>query len=179
LKLHIQFNLKPKYNHMKKSLFLPLSLMLVMLGFFHTSSAQEDTMKMMEPIVIYAKSNVNKAVTDAFEKKFKDAMDPQWYRMNKNYLVTFITGDMKNNALFKKNGRMVYHIRFGNESNLPEEIKQQVMAGYPDYNVTRAVNVKMDNRDLWVVNLESLKKWIIVRVEDGQMDEVENYNKAR
>jgi hypothetical protein len=53
------------------------------------------------------------------------------------------------------------------------------MAGYPDYNVTRAVNVKMDNRDLWVVNLESLKKWIIVRVEDGQMDEVENYNKAR
>jgi hypothetical protein len=23
-----------------------------------------------------------------------------------------------------------------------------------------------------------LKKWIIVRVEEGQMDEVENYNKA-
>ena len=106
-------------------------------------------------------------------------MDPQWYRLNKNYLVTFITGDMKNNALFKKNGRMVYHIRFGTESNLPEEIKQQVMSGYPDYNITRAVNVKLDNRDLWVVNLEGMKKWIIVRVEEGQMDEVENYNKTK
>jgi hypothetical protein len=163
---------------MKKRLFLPISLALFISGFYHTSYAQQDSMKMMEPIVIYAKSNVNKAVTDAFEKKFKDAMDPQWYRMNKNYLVTFITGDMKNNALFKKNGRMVYHIRFGNETNLPEEIKNQVMTGYPDYNITRAVNVKMDNRDLWVVNLEGLKKWIIVRVEEGQMDEVENYNKA-
>jgi hypothetical protein len=30
-----------------------------------------------------------------------------------------------------------------------------------------------------MVNLEGLKKWIIVRVEDQQMDEVENYNKAR
>ncbi len=164
---------------MKKTILLPLSIVMVMLGFSQSSSAQQDTMKMLEPIIIYAKSNVNKAVTDAFEKKFKDAMDPQWYRLNKNYLVTFITGDMKNNALFKKNGRMVYHIRFGTESNLPEEIKQQVMSGYPDYNITRAVNVKMDNRDLWVVNLEGMKKWIIVRVEDGQMDEVENYNKTK
>jgi di/tricarboxylate transporter len=68
---------------MKKTLFLPLGLALVLSVLFHVTYAQEDTMKMMEPIVIYAKSNVNKTVTDAFEKKFKDAMDPQWYRMNK------------------------------------------------------------------------------------------------
>jgi hypothetical protein len=30
-----------------------------------------------------------------------------------------------------------------------------------------------------VVNLEGMKKWIIVRVEEGQMDEVENYNKTK
>lgn len=135
-------------------------------------------MNTLRPVVIYAKSNVNKAVTDAFEKKFKDAMDPQWFRMNKNYLVTFITGDMKNNALFKKNGKLIYHIRFGKENNLPVDIKKQVQDSYPDYNITRAVNVRINDRDVWVVNLEGLKKWIIVRAEEGELNEVESYAKG-
>ncbi|HEU0111225.1 MAG TPA: hypothetical protein VFQ73_10135 [Flavisolibacter sp.] len=163
---------------MKKITIIQLAVSLLCAGYIQTAVAQVDTMKTLEPVVIYAKSNVNKAVTDAFDKHFKDAMDPQWFRMNKDFLVTFITGDMKNNALFRKNGKMVYHVSYGQDHNLPDELKTQVQNGYPDYNITRVVNVKMDNRDVWVVNLEGLKKWIIVRMEDGELEEVENYDKA-
>ena len=95
---------------MKKILFLGFTVSLLVAGSVQKVFAQDDTMRTMEPVVIYAKSNVNKAVTDAFDKMFKDAMDPQWFRMNKNFLVTFITTDtMKNNALFKQNGKLIPH----------------------------------------------------------------------
>jgi hypothetical protein len=105
-------------------------------------------------------------------------MDPQWFKMNKNYLVSFIMGDTKNNALFKKNGKMVYHISYGNEGNLPEDVKKQVHNAYEEYNITRAVNVKGGSRDIWVVNLEGMKRWVIVSIEDGELVEIENYEKA-
>ncbi|MGZ3838130.1 MAG: hypothetical protein ACXVMS_09270 [Flavisolibacter sp.] len=163
---------------MKKNLLLSGAMSLLLLGSVLSCLGQEDSMKTLPPVVIYAKSNVDKAVRESFDKQFKDAMNQQWFRMNKDYLVTFITEDMKNNALFKKNGKLIYHIRFGQESNLPPDIKKQVQEAYTDYNITRAVNVKYNNRDLWVVNLEGLKKYIIVRVEDGELQEVENYDKA-
>ena len=42
----------------------------------------------------------------------------------------------------------------------------------------QAINVKEDNRDIWVVNLEDDKKLIIARVEDDGLEEVGNYNKS-
>lgn len=164
---------------MKKNLFLRLAISLLFVGSMFTCFSQEDSMKTLPPVIIYAKSNVNKTVTDAFEKNFKDAINAQWYRMDKDFLVTFITGDMKNNALFKKNGKLIYHISFGQENNLPADIKKQVQEAYAEYNITRAVNVKFNNRNLWVVNLEGLKKYITVRVEDGELQEVENFDKAK
>jgi hypothetical protein len=146
-------------------------------GFTNLAVAQ-DTMYTLPPVVIITKTNVNKAVNDAFTKEFKDAMDPVWYRMNKDYLVNFITTDMKNSALFKKNGRLVYHIRYGHQNNLPEDVLAKVQQAYADYNITNAVNVRENNRDIWVVNLEGLKKLIVVLVEEGELEEVGNYNKS-
>lgn len=163
---------------MKKRLLLHAALCLFMAGAFITVHAQEDSMKSLPPVVIYSKSNVDKAVTEAFNRQFKDAMDPQWYKMNKNFLVTFIEGDMKNNALFKANGRLIYNVKYGNETNLPEDIKKQIHDAYADYNITRAVNVLINDRNVWVVNLEGLKKWLVVRSENGELEEVENYNKG-
>jgi hypothetical protein len=163
---------------MKNGLFPRVVLGFLLASSVNSAFSQEDSMKAMEPVVIYTKTNVNKEVTDAFDKQFKDAMDPQWFKMNKNYLVSFIMGDTKNNALFKKNGKMIYHISYGNESNLPEDVKKQVHNAYEEYNITRAVNIKGGSRDIWVVNLEGMKRWVIVSIEDGELVEVENYEKA-
>jgi hypothetical protein len=158
-------------------------LLLVAAGFFagsltNTLYSQVDTMRTLPPVIIYAKSNVTEAVTAAFEKRFKNASDERWFKIDKNFLVSFITGDLKNNALFKQNGRMVYHIAFGNEKNLPQVIKDQVMGEYADYNITTAAEVHIGNRDVWVINLEGMKKYVTVRVEDGELQEVQTFTKA-
>ncbi|MGE5521555.1 MAG: hypothetical protein ACM3VS_16640 [Candidatus Dadabacteria bacterium] len=159
-------------------LLLYFTVIAILSCYIKVSYAQEDTMKSLPAVVIHSRSNVEKAVTSAFDKRFRDAMDAQWYKMNKNYLVTFIATDMKNSALFKQNGRLIYHVSYGTEQHLPVSVKKQVQDSYRDYNVTRAVNVKMNDRDVWMVNLEGTKRYLIVAVEDGELIEMETVKKA-
>lgn len=141
-----------------------------------SSLAQEVTP--LPPVTVTASSNVSKKVNTAFKSSFPDALKARWYKMNKNYLVHFIQSDMQNKALFQKNGYIIYHISYGFENNLPDDVRKIVKSNYVDYNITRAVNVKQDNRDIWVVNLETDKKLILVRVEEGALEEVANYEKS-
>ncbi len=41
-----------------------------------------------------------------------------------------------------------------------------------------AIKVEVDNREIWVVNMEDKKNLITVRVEDGEMEEVKNLQKS-
>lgn len=163
---------------MTKNLKIGLVVTLSLVGIGIQVNAQEDTMKTLPPVVISTSSNINKTVEKAFNENFKDAMDPKWLKMNENYFVTFISGDVKNNVLFRKNGRIIYHMQFGTEKNLPDDVRQQIQAVYADYEITRAVLVKVEDRSIWVVNLEGLKKLVIVSVENGELSEAKSYTKS-
>ena len=54
-----------------------------------------------------------------------------------------------------------------------------VRDAYQDFNITRAVNVKSAGRDIWVVNLEGMRNYVIVRVEDEELEEVRRMDKSR
>jgi hypothetical protein len=86
--------------------------------------------------------------------------------------------DMKHNALFKKNGYLKYDIGFGKEENLPETIKKMVIDAYEDFKILNATNVKSAGRDIWVLNLEGKTNYVIVRIEEDELEEVKRYNKA-
>jgi len=140
-----------------------------------SSFAQE---KMLPPVTVTAKSNVSKAVTKSFEESFKDATNTQWYKVNRRYLADFMMKDQQNRALFQKNGAIIYHLTYGFENNLPDDVRKLVKSNYVDYNITRAINVHQENRNIWVINIEDNKKIILVRVEEGALEEVGNYDKS-
>src|SRR3954462_3679790 len=163
---------------MKRFSFLKLCGGLFLLLIAGSVQAQQNGIKTLPNVTVTSTATVNQKVSDAFNASFKDAVSPTWYRLNKDYLVEFITGDMNNRALFKKNGSLVYQISYGHENNLPKDIRRLIKSNYVDYNIKQAINVKEDNRDIWVVNLEDDKKLIIARVEDDALEEVGNYNKS-
>jgi hypothetical protein len=139
---------------------------------------EKDSVKMLPPVTITPASNVEQSVTKAFHDNFKNATNAKWYDIDKNYLVKFISDDMQNNVLFKKNGSMVYHISYGYEKNLEADVKEMVKYSYPNYEITRAIKVRMENRDVWVLNLEGTKRLILVAVEEGQLSEIKNFAKS-
>jgi hypothetical protein len=142
------------------------------------SSAQDQGIKTLPSITVTSGTNVTQKVNSAFQKTFKDAQEAKWYKLNKNYLVEFLTKDQKNKALFRKNGYLIYHIAYGHENNLPEDIRKTVKSNYVDYDITSAINVKEDQRDIWVVSLEDKTKLVVVKVEEGALEEVNNLQKT-
>ncbi len=142
--------------------------------------AQKKGMTTLPDVTVTSTSNVSEKVAKVFNAMFKDAQNVQWTKLNKNFLAQFITADLKNRVLFHKNGEIVYHIKYGHENNLPQEIRRIVKSqySYVDFNITSAINVLQDRRNIWVVNLEDNKKYVIVRFEDGELEEVSNLNKS-
>ena len=159
---------------MKKNIILLLSLFL---GSW-ASAQVKDSAKMLEPVVVTPTSNVNKEVTKSFDKSFKNAVHVKWYEMDKDYLVKFIQGDMNNNAYFKQNGKLVYHISYGYESNLSPDMQHMIKGSYPDYKISRAIHVKAQGRDIWVINLEGTTRWVMVGIEEGNLEEIKNFEKG-
>src|SRR4051812_15627067 len=161
-----------------KTILNRTGLFLVALFILNFLEAQEEGMKKLPDVTVTSTTNVSKKVSDIFKTTFPDAVNPQWSRLNKDYLVEFITADLNNRVLFHKNGSIVYHIKYGGEKNLPKEVRRLVKSNYVDYNIIKAINVQEDQRDIWVVNIEDNQKFVIVRVEGGELEEVSNLNKS-
>jgi hypothetical protein len=169
-----------KTNHQKNSIMKMKKILsggafLLILFGGPAAFCQEKT---LPPLTVTAKSNITKAVRESFQKVFPDAENEQWSKENKNFLVKFISEQQKNHALFSKSGYLIYHITYGTEANMPEDLRKKVQSTYQPYSITRVAHVRQSERDIWVVNLETDKKLILARVEEGEVEEVGNYNKT-
>ena len=141
-------------------------------------SQEKDSIVTLPTVTVTSATRVSAELNKAFRKEFPDAQNLQWYKLTKNYLAKFIQDDMQHNSLFAKNGKLQYDISFGYENNLPEAIRTQVQSAYTEYKITRAVRVTQSGREIWVVNLEGLKNYLVVRHEDGELQEVQRLNKS-
>ena len=159
---------------MTKHIILPALAFILFIG---RPTAQEKVVTLPEVSVTsiaLVAPNVNKA----FKKAFPDAEDLNWYKYDREYLAKFIIKDMNHNTLYRQNGVMKYDISYGYQHNLPEKIKDMVTGVYDNYKIIRAINIKVTERNIWVIKLEGMKKYLTVRVENEEMDEVESFSKA-
>lgn len=156
---------------MKKIIFSLFSFILCLM----VSSASAQIV--LPEVTITRLQSVPEKVDEAFQSSFKQAQEPEWYMANKNFLVKFINNDMKNSALFRKNGQLVYNIAYGYEKDLPENVSDLVKQKYKGYNIVVAFNVKQEGRNIWVVNLENDKNIVMARIEEGVLDEASRTRK--
>ncbi len=156
--------------------------LLLLIIFSHISYSQDtSTITTLPSVTVTSKTttaNVSEKVSKAFKAAFKDAEDPKWFKLNKDFLVNFIMNQQENSALFRKNGFMIYHLALGGEKSLPSDVRKIIKPNYYDYNITKVVKVSEADRNIWVVNLEDAKSFVIVRVENGELEEVQNLKKG-
>jgi len=157
-----------------KSIFKIAAAMLVFF-FAQNSFAQVARVDTLNEVVIKSTSLVNKAVSNAFKKEFKNPINPRWYKMDQNYLVMFFAKEQKNNVLYKNNGALVYHITYMNGNGLPKEVEGIVNSKYPDYSILTTFRIEQDARIIWVVNLKVANDFVLARVEDDQLEEIQRF----
>ncbi|HYK75875.1 MAG TPA: hypothetical protein VEV16_02775 [Daejeonella sp.] len=162
-----------------KKLIIPLLLsgLILTTGGVKSASAQ---IRLKEVTVTGASSSmeISKKVSDSFSRLFKDVLAPQWLEVNKRFIVNFIQNDQKNKAVFTKVGTLVYHLIYGNEEQMPKSVRDLVKSRYYDYAITSAINVKAQENDVWIVNVEDATQIMVLRIEDGAMTVIQKITKA-
>jgi len=115
-------------------------------------------------------------VQHSFANYFKDATDASWDMVGKEFLISFNKGGMHTRALFSKNGSLLYALHYGSEKDLPKSIDQQVKSTYYDYQITSDTQVNINKHNLWIVNLKDNTDYITLRVEDSEMEIMQQYH---
>ena len=161
---------------MKKNILI---IVLVMISVQNMLKAQDrEKVVNLPEIRITSIALAAPKVSDAFKKAFPDAENLSWYNYDREYLAKFFEKDMDHNALFKRNGYMKYDISYGYEKHVPEETKKLVTDTYDNYNIIRTINIKAEGRNIWIVKMEGIKKYVTVRIENNEIDEVESFYKT-
>ena len=169
---------------MKKKVYYnsiaPKVTLVIITFFLHIAllGQDKDSVVTLPEIRVTSTSSVTQKVANAFEKAFPGAQNLKWYKMDKDYLAKFILKEMDHSTLYKQNGYMVYDISYGFQRHLPKELEQMVIRNYNNYRIFRAINVRFQGRDVWVVKLEGMKKYLTVRIEDNEIEEVEEFEKS-
>ncbi|MBS1532261.1 MAG: hypothetical protein JSU01_18310 [Bacteroidetes bacterium] len=154
---------------MKTKKFYKVGILLICMLTARVSFAQ---IIELPPVIITAKSVVSTKVTDAFKSKFKDAVAPRWYVLDKNYLVKFIMEDQKNSALYGKDGKLIYHLAYGGEKNLPKDYLDMVNNAYPGCKIVTAVRAEQNKRTVWLINVEYKKYYVLTKIESDELEEI-------
>jgi hypothetical protein len=119
----------------------------------------------------------NIKVQRSFISYFGENAENNWSMVGKNFRNRFHSNGLLTNALFTKNGWLIYTITYSTEKNLPADVRKIVKREYDDYTITMAIEVKENNRDIWVIKLDNSSEQITVRVEDGEMEQVQQFEK--
>ena len=53
-----------------------------------------------------------------------------------------------------------------------------VRSEYFDYSITSATEIMEDKRDIWVVQLQHASEVLSVRIENGEMEQVQQFYKS-
>jgi hypothetical protein len=122
--------------------------------------------------------NISEKVLVHFNKKFPNITKVSWYQVDGDFLAKFSTGETSTNSLFDTKGRLLYTIIFSSEKGLPWYEKKMITTKYAGYTILVVAKVNIDNRKIWVVKLAGKSNIVETRIEDGEMEEMENIQRA-
>ncbi len=120
--------------------------------------------------------SIRRRIQESFAGYFASATGQNWTMAGHNFHCSFSTNGIPASVLFDKNGHLIYAITYGEEKDMPSAVRKIVKRVYYDYVITLAMEVKQNKKDVWVVNMKNNSTYITVRIEDGEMEQVEQFN---
>jgi hypothetical protein len=112
-----------------------------------------------------------------FRKAYKDIHDEKWYVLINGFAAEFMKNDIKNEIVYDKSGNWVFSILYYGESSLDTEIREIIKRTYFDYTITRVEEIHVPEKIVYLIHMEGKDTWKNVRVSDGEMELIEDYNK--
>ncbi|PWT77191.1 MAG: hypothetical protein C5B59_04645 [Bacteroidetes bacterium] len=117
-----------------------------------------------------------KAVRD-FGKHYRDANDAKWYVVKNGFIARFKSEEKSHMVAYDQKGKWMFTISQYDEFKLPSDVRATVKSEFYDYSITLVEEVQTLGRSFYIVHMQDEKTWKNVKIEDGNMDIVEDFNK--
>lgn len=118
-----------------------------------------------------------KAVKD-FGKTYKHAANASWFELSDGYMAKFEKDGVTTKVYYDSKGRLLGNIQSYFENKLARDIRHQVKSSYYDHNISYIHELTVGTDKVYLVKLEGKSDWKTVRIADGEMAEVESFQKA-
>jgi hypothetical protein len=114
-------------------------------------------------------------------KRFDEPAKVHWSIMESGYVATFSLAGMSLQVAYTKRGNWLYTIRTYGEKKMPHDIRHLVKSTYYDYSITQVAEINQVNLQstIYVIHLEDEWSYKMIRVADGEMDEMQTFYKIK
>jgi hypothetical protein len=162
---------------MKKMFFVCAVLIISSPALVNNSHAQT------AHIPVEIKPPVNEVSSKAvrnFINKFKQASGETWFVTDGGFVVKFKQHGVETRADYDKKGDWLYTIRTYDESGMSAELRHLVKSSYYDYNILQVQEIETPSDNFtYIVHLEGKTKLINLRINDGDMEEWQKFDKSK
>jgi hypothetical protein len=119
-----------------------------------------------------------KAVKD-FTKNFKKAGNAGWFVIPDGYVAEFNQDEIKTKVYYDRKGRWIGNLRSYLEDKMPRDIRHRVKSHYYDYTIYYVQEVTVADKIAYLVKIADKTSWKTIRILDGEMDEIESFEKSK
>jgi hypothetical protein len=123
-------------------------------------------------------TNVNNRALRDFKKTFPNVQGEDWSQIKEGWLVSFTRDEKQTKVVYGAHGNWEFTIDYYGEAKLPADVRNEVKSTYFDYTISGVDEVHIQDKDVYIVHMQDAKTWKVVRVEDGEMDLIEDFNKG-
>lgn len=115
-----------------------------------------------------------RAIKD-FHKYYPDAQNVNWSLINKGGYVCKFDGEQTiGRAYYSKNGNWLFSVKDMHEAQMPKDVRHLVKSLYVDYSIVFVQEIELSdwNGPIYKIQIQNDKEFLILKVSDGELEEV-------
>jgi hypothetical protein len=120
---------------------------------------------------------INANAAKSFDKTFKGVSNVSWYTIADGFGATFTQNENLNRAYYDKKGNLTFTITYYNGKKLPRAVRAIVKGTYYDCEISLVEEIHAGEKVVYIVHLEDETTWKKVKVTNGEMELIEDFNK--
>jgi hypothetical protein len=125
-------------------------------------------------------NDINVRAIRDFISRYGDASDAVWHKSHDNYVAVFTRDSIQHRVIYTSRGDLSIIMKYYEEKKLARNVRAQIKSTYFDYKIYIVQEIEIDNHPtMYIVNLQGETDWKKVKLCQGEMEEMEEYNKGR
>jgi hypothetical protein len=126
------------------------------------------------------RNEINVKAVRRFLMYFDNVSNEEWYDAPDRSVAMFNLDGLRYRVDYDKQGSWIQTIRTYDATKLPPDIREAVRSSYYDYNIFQVQEVEMPLHPVnYFIHLEGKTKLINLRIYDGEIEELQKFDKSK